>query len=478
MGSSRTSKSLKMIISSSFRVSLVIFCLIGFSLAQNDPWSVVDNALERGMETFGYPGCVALVANSQGVLYFRSFGNYTYGKPVPMNSNTNPAMDLDTMFDLASCSKVVGATSAVAQFYQRGELDLNTRITQFLGEEYAQNGKGPITVLNCLLHNAGYPPDPDPNYWDPAFGCPQTSNTYPAEDFSCQQQIFNSLLAQTLENPIGQVYVYSDLSFITLQYVVGNLARTLGYITEEQLIPGCYQGTTASDMCYFEAYLRLYVFGPLKMSQSGFLPNQDLWPNCAPCENDTLTDAYQNILLQGQVSDGNAYALGGIAGHAGLFSTAIDIFTLGHRIMFASSYSGLDGFINGTTASYFTTEYNHTQSCRALGWSTNDPTVTDEGWNLSCGNLSPTTWTHIGYTGTQICGDPTRNLVTVMLTNRVYPVAANDQMHTYRQNYNNAIIQVLDQTSSEELEKLRELGTQHVPEHLRWVSPSTYMAEN
>merc|ERR1712137_62323 len=448
-------------------VLILIVFFVSVSIAQSsDPWSVVDQALQKGISTYGYPGCVAIVGDADGVLYWKSFGNYTYGKPVPLNDNTNPKVTLNTLFDMASCTKVTGATSAVAQFYQRGELDLNTPIWHFLGEEYKQNGKESITVLNCLLHNAGYPPDPSPNYWEPAFGCPQTSFEYPQEDFSCQQQIFQGLLSQTLENPVGEVYVYSDLSFITLQYVVGYMARTLDYVTLEDLVPGCYQGTKASDMCYFEAYLRKFVFQALGMQHTGFIQEESVWPSCAPAENDTLTHDYQNILIQGQVSDGNAYALGGIAGHAGIFSTAADMFTLGHRVMFASKYNPVDGFLNETTATYFTTEYNNTQSCRALGWSTNDPTTVDEGWNLACGNLSAKTWTHIGYTGTQICGAPTRELVTIFLTNRVYPIADNNQMHTYRQNFNNAVLQAL--ASSDSIEELRKLGTAHIPDHLRW----------
>ena len=234
-------------------------------------------------------------------------------------------------------------------------------------------------------------------------------------------------------------------------------------------------------MCYFEAYVRKWVFEPLGMKQTGFLPEKSDWPQCAPCENDTIPDTYQNIQLQGQVSDGNAYALGGIAGHAGLFSTASDLFILAHRIMFASSYSD-NLFLNQTTANYFTTEYNHTQSCRALGWSTNDPDVTDEGWNLSCGNFSSVTWTHIGYSGTQICGDPTRNIITIFLTNRVYPFSQNDQMHTYRQNFNNAVLQVLYPSSSYYFPSppshsysksdLRSFGTSHLPPHLLFRKPS------
>lgn len=256
------------------------------------------------------------------------------------------------------------------------------------------------------------------------------------------ERVYYSLMNQTLENPIGTTYVYSDLSFITLMYVVGQLAIDFNYISPSDLLPSCnFQGPWISQ-CYFEAYIRKYVFEEINMLNSSFLPAPHTWGYSAPCENDTITKTYQNILLQGQVSDGNAYAMGGIAGHAGIFLTARDLMTLGHRIMFAEDYG--DGlFLNQTTTNYFTTEYNHTQSCRALGWSTNDPGAVDEGWSLSCGNFSAKTWTHIGYTGTQICGDPQTEIISVFLTNRVYPIAKNDQMNSARRSFNNAVLQAL-----------------------------------
>merc|ERR1712146_692635 len=105
--------------------------------------------------------------------------------------------------------------------------------------------------------------------------------------------------------------------------------------------------------------------------------------------------------------------MGGIAGHAGLFSTVPDLFLFMNAMMFQKP----SPLLNHTTLQLFTTEWNHTQSSRALGWNTNDPDAYDYGWNLSCGTLSPRTWTHIGYTGTQLCADPDRLLFTVLLTN-------------------------------------------------------------
>jgi len=248
------------------------------------------------------------------------------------------------------------------------------------------------------------------------------------------------VLNATLINPIGKLYLYSDLNFITLGFVVGNLARTFSYIDPTDLLPGCDQNTPASDLCYFEAYTRKYVIGECGLSQSGYLPPRAVWPQCAPTENDT---AYRHTVMQGQVHDENAYAAGGISGHAGLFSTATDMYKLMARIMFATPN---DGFINSTTAKFFTAEYNHSQSSRALGWNTNDPTVDDRGWNQSCGSLSPKTWMHVGFTGTLLCGDPDRQLIAILLTNRVYPDRNHSalQIRVVRNAFGNAVQQIVD----------------------------------
>jgi len=404
-------------------------------------WSPVDTVLEVAIANGTFPGCVAVVGNKEGFLYATAKGSFTYGVPPPMNNGENPPMTINTLFDMASCSKVTATTSAVAQFYQRGELNLNTRIVDILGSEYGQNGKTDITVLNCLLHNTGYPPDPDPNYNDPAFGCPETKKYHPLERFNCQDQIYASLMSQVLENPIGTIYVYSDLSMITLMYVVGTLAKNLNYISQSDLNPSCVQNpkSPAISQCYFEAYVRKYVFSALSMTSTGYLPPSSVWANAAPCENDT---DYLHETIQGQVSDGNAYAMGGIAGHAGVFSNVNDLFILMHRVMFPKEHDPV--FINKTTAEFFTKEYNHSQSSRALGWNTNDPTVFDYGWDQLCGDLSPTTFTHVGYTGTQLCGDPDRKIITILLTNRVYPSAANMKVEDVRRKFNNAVVSVVD----------------------------------
>ena len=192
-----------------------LLCLASFLLpgktafASNETWAEVDQVLLEAISDEAFPGCVAIVGAQNGTLYAKTFGNYTYGVPPPFSPNS--PMKLSTLYDMASCTKVVATTSAIAQFYQRGELNLHAKIADVVDPAFAANGKQNISVLNCLLHNAGFPPDPVPNYWNITFGCPQTHNEHPKEVFSCQNLIYESWLKQTLVNPIGSVYVYSDL---------------------------------------------------------------------------------------------------------------------------------------------------------------------------------------------------------------------------------------------------------------------------
>jgi len=149
---------------------------------------------------------------------------------------------------------------------------------------------------------------------------------------------------------------------------------------------------------------------------------------------------YRMEQLQGAVSDENAYTLGGIAGHAGFFATVPDVVMLLRRLAWSSPS---DSWINQTTFKYFTTIYNKTQSSRALGWDTNDYTMNTY---RECGNLSATTWSHTGYTGTHVCGDLERGIVAVLLTNRCYP----DKTKTLpaigraRRRYSNAVKAAFD----------------------------------
>ncbi|EGG21761.1 Hypothetical protein yfeW precursor [Cavenderia fasciculata] len=422
-------------------MSMMLLIVVNASTTSSDEsiWNPVTAFLQSAVNNGTFPGCVALVGNKDGVLYSQAVGSFTYGIPTPLNKPVNPPMQLDTLFDMASCSKVTATTTAIAQFYQRGEIDLHSTIESILGDQFGVNGKSDITVLNCLLHNSGFFPDPNPFFNTPEFNCPATQFYNPPMDFSCQAQIFNNIMNQSLMNPIGSTYVYSDLNFMTLMYVVGHYAKNYGYITVEDLAPECYnKGGPGSEQCFYEAYVRRFVFGNLGLKFTNYLQPAYLWDSCAPTENDT---SYMHTTIQGVVSDGNAYAMGGVGGHAGVFSNAPEMFTFMSSLMYATEDSD---YINSTTVKYFTTEYNHTQSSRAIGWNTNDPTVFDEGWGQACGSLSSTTWMHLGYTGTMLCGDPERQLIVILLTNRVYPNPSNELILNVRKPFATLVQQIYD----------------------------------
>jgi len=221
-------------------------------------------------------------------------------------------------------------------------------------------------------------------------------------------------------------------------YVLGNITEKTGHITVEDLREDCknsaMKNSGARKQCFFEAYVRKFILEPVGMVLSGFgFLNKNVWNLCAPAENDTK---FFHSTYQGQVSDPNAFIMGGISGHAGFFSTTADLHKLLRKILFATPS---DEFLNKTTVDFFTKEYNHSQSSRALGWNTNDPTVFDRGWNQSCGSLSPSTYMHTGFTGTMICVDPVREVMMVLLTNRVYPNDMNIAIRKVRHEFGIAV---------------------------------------
>jgi CubicO group peptidase (beta-lactamase class C family) len=451
------------------------------NLASSVPLEALEGILRSGIENRVYPGAAAVVGNLDGIIYQSAVGRHSYDE-------RDTATKMETIFDLASLTKVVSTTSVVALLYQNGYINLNTYIYEYLGEDFKSGGKENITVLNCLLHNAGFAPDPVPWYWDPAFACPNTADPSPAEDFSCLNTlIYNSVLNETVVTSPGETYTYSDLSFITLQLVVGtvvleqqlvrpaemdrclSLSSPLSSATASSSSSSSSSNNSSSSapypqqvVCAFEAFVRTNVFHrPTSTSTSisrtkctgtnsnannnndnnnnnnnnkshansnvesdwmpmtNYLPSENLWPACMPTLNDTGAGSYTHKRLQGQVADGDCYAMGGIAGHAGVFSTAPDLAVLARYLLaqavaarqeagvsaatttttttstttttttttaaaaMSSSKELLLPFLNASTVRTFTTVHNTSQSSRALGWSTNTPLVCEHHSNTN-----------------------------------------------------------------------------------------------
>jgi hypothetical protein len=185
--------------------------------------------------------------------------------------------------------------------YQEGYINLDTLVVDVLGGDFSANGKDKITVQNCLLHNAGFSPDPVPWYWSPDFPCPNTDDKYPEEDFSCLEPVIqNSYYNETLQTLPGESYLYSDLSFITLQLVVGTVAMKNNLISRDQYRAECSKwlqdhtgASFVEKVCAFEAFTRLHVFqhnsstASSWMPATGYLPAEEKWSQCMPTLNDT-----------------------------------------------------------------------------------------------------------------------------------------------------------------------------------------------
>jgi CubicO group peptidase (beta-lactamase class C family) len=308
-----------------------------------DPASQLTAILRSGVSQGIFPGAVALVgstnagkAGSSGgfkTLYVGEVGRFTNRSDSPPMKAQGPD---ETHFDLASVSKVFATTSVIAWLYENDFLSLEDKITSFLGPRFAQEGKAGITVHNCLIHNAGFPPDADPMYWETPFGCPnsQAPAPRPEEDFSCLDRILDSVLAQPLMQPPGTAMNYSDVSFITLGFVAGHLAlkhELVDPVTDfnaacrsARVFPEIFTSDSESEsverenenrsvrdatdtslqaarlMCAHEALFRKRVLQPLGLDdgKTGYLPPQEIHSQCAPTN---LDDVYTHKRFQGQV---------------------------------------------------------------------------------------------------------------------------------------------------------------------------------
>jgi CubicO group peptidase (beta-lactamase class C family) len=453
------------------------------SVAAVPDWSAVDAVLQDAVRTHAFPGAVAIVAGADGIMYSTAVGAHTYAADATATSVN------DTLWDMASVTKVVATTTATMLLYQRGLLSLDTPLVDLFGPSFARVDprKADIVVRNLMLHNAGLPPDPTPvSFCAPSFGCPESAVEPPqhrALNFSCQPMVLDALMLQPLDNAPGDVFVYSDISMISMMFVIGSIARRAALVAEADLLPACVQRTRREgghasradrsaayacdvDQCYYEAFVRTAVFDAALAGGAaaatparfmGFRPPATRWAQCAPTWNDTsagfpgeCVKPFRERLLQGEVCDGNAYAMGGVAGHAGLFAAAPELHTTLAALLYAPASAARSAGalgVNATTVKLFTTIHNATQSSRALGWDTNSYLANSY---RGCGNLSAATFTHTGYTGTQLCADPLalggRGALTILLTNRVYPAADEGSLHRIhaaRQAFNNAVLSAL-----------------------------------
>jgi CubicO group peptidase (beta-lactamase class C family) len=351
------------------------------------------DVLEKAVADHAFPGGVLAVGYKDDLIV-HEFGRQTYDAK-------SPAIKVDTIYDAASLTKPVVTTTLVAMQVETGRIGLDLPVARYLPEW----NDGPnadwrktVTVRNLLTHSSGLPAHKD--YF---------------LTLHSKREFIAAICKEPLEYAPGTKTVYSDLGFILLGEILErSTGKSVDQLAHEQ------------------------IFSHLDLSDTMFNPAKNLLGRIAPTENDAT---FRKRQVQGEVHDENAFALGGVAGHAGLFTTAGDLAVFCQMLLNGGIY-GHHRLLNLSTISQFTTPQALSGNTRTLGWMTPTP-------NSSSGRyFSPHTFGHLGFTGTSIWIDPDRQLFVILLTNRVYPTRDNDKIAAVRPAVHDAVMESLGLASA------------------------------
>jgi CubicO group peptidase (beta-lactamase class C family) len=324
------------------------------------------------------------------VIHLHPFGRLTYEPDAP-------PVTAGTLYDLASLTKVVATTTMAMILVDEGRLDLDQPVREIL-PGFQGPGKDAVTVRHLLTHSSGLP---------------AIVTLY--RDVQGRAAFLERIQALDLEYPAGSRSVYSDPGIILLGEI---LERAAGQP--------------------LEAFVRERVFEPLGMRETMFRPPAELRSRVAPTE----FDPWRGRLIQGEVHDENAFAMGGVAPHAGLFSTAGDLARFAQMLLNGGTWHGRR-IVSRETVELFTRRAGIPGSDRALGWDTKSAEGSSAGTLLS-----PRSFGHTGFTGTSIWIDPERQLFVILLTNRVYPTRENNLIREARPAVADAVMRALYPLSS------------------------------
>jgi beta-glucosidase-like glycosyl hydrolase/CubicO group peptidase (beta-lactamase class C family) len=349
------------------------------------------DVIEKAVADKAFPGAT-LAVGFRGKVAVHAFGKLSYDAKAARVAPT-------TMYDIASLTKVVATTTLVAKLAEGDfavPLDLDTKIERYL-PEWA-SGPQPewrhrVTLRHLLTHTSGLPAFKE--YW-------RTSKS--------KQDTLTKIFAEPLEYEPGTKEIYSDLGIILMAEITERLT-----------------GRKLDDLA------NSFIFSPLGMKDTMYRPPKKLWPTIAPTEID---NNLRHRLVHGEVHDENAFAIGGVSGHAGIFSTAPDLAAFCQMLLNGGVYAH-QRILRRATVAQFTTPQQLSGGTRTLGWA-----VPTEGGS-SGHYFSAHSFGHTGFTGTSIWIDPDRQLFVVLLTNRVHPTRANMKIAQVRVALHNAVMQAL-----------------------------------
>jgi len=353
-------------------------------VAQDDRFRDAFNILERAIAARAFPACSLAVTFRGELIACKALGRFTYD-PASADVTTS------SIFDLASVTKVVATTAMAMILYERGLLDLEVPVTAIVPEFMNKDERRrDVTVRMLLAHSAGLP-------------------AY--EKLFLRAQTREALLRAAFSTPLtavpGARAEYSDIGFIILGIILERLA-------DEPL----------DVLCQRE------IFGPLGMTHTTFNPTPALKDSIPPTADDRT---FRHRIIQGEVQDENASVLGGIAGHAGLFSTAEDLALFAHAML-----NGGRPILRSSTVELFSRRESVPEgTSRALGWDTRSAP------SQSGKSFSSRSFGHLGYTGTSLWIDPDRQLSITLLTNRTWADYQNQAIKQVRPAFHDAVIEAL-----------------------------------
>jgi uncharacterized protein YbbC (DUF1343 family) len=365
--------------------------LLSESSKKHPDFKAIDAIMQKAVDDGNIPGGVVLIGHNGKVVYRKAFGSRSL-------EPTREPMTVDTIFDLASLTKCIATATSVMKLIEDGRIRLNDPVSAYL-PDFAQNGKADITVRELLTHYSGLPPDLDLK-----------------APWQGRETAFQMAMQSKPQYPPGSRFVYSDINF-----------ETLGFIVEK------VTGTPLND------YASANAFAPLGMKDTRFLPPSEWTTRIAPTQYDE-----NDKMLRGIVHDPTARRMGGVAGHAGLFSTADDLSKFaedmlnGHKILTATAMEKMSTPQQPANAA----------SLRGLGWDIDSPFASNRGELLPVGSFG-----HTGFTGTSLWIDPITDTYIILLTNAVHPRGGKSVV-SLRSRVATAVVESLDLTATEQ-DKLR-----------------------
>ncbi len=369
----------------------------------------IDTIVREGLDAKAYPGCQVLVAKNGNVIWNKAYGSPTYAGARPLNT--------DDIYDIASISKVAGTTLALMKLVDEGKLDVEKTLGDYIPQIVAGHPyHASLKLSEILAHQAGLRPfSPfylrllDKGKLKPDFvtSVPDTMHDMRvADSVYISSSYRDSLVQWVMDTPTAErgKYVYSDMGMYLLMRVVEKVSG----------MP-------------FDRFLKTQYYAPLGLTTLGYRP-WERFPleRIMPTEDDTN---FRHEQIHGDVHDPGAAMMGGIAGHAGLFSDANDLAVIMQMLLNGGTYGGKRYLkaktINAFTTCHFCTGHPKTDNRRGLGWDRPQERGTP---GPSSDNASKESFGHTGFTGTMVWADPANGTVYVFLSNRVYPDANNKKL--------------------------------------------------